>query len=66
MNNQTRQRGQALTAALPGMRNAANTAATVAGGGGTVPLQDNPADYTPIDAPGTGAIQAAGAWYNQS
>lgn len=65
MNNETRRDQQALTAALPGMRNAANTAATVAGGGGTVPLQDNPADYTPIDAPGTGALQAAGAWYNR-
>ena len=65
MRDDASREARALTAALPGMRNAANTAATVAGGGGTVPLQDSPADYAPMDSPGTGALQAAGAWYNQ-
>ena len=35
MNNQTRQQGQALTAAMPGIRNQANAAAQVAAGQGT-------------------------------
>lgn len=65
MNNQTRQNQQALTAALPDLRNRAQTDATIAGGGGTVPL-DDPSGSAPAAQPGTGALQAASAWYNQS
>lgn len=41
MNNQTRQQGQALTAAMPGIRNQANAAAQVAAGQGTIPTPSN-------------------------
>ena len=41
MNNQTRQQGQALTAAMPGIRNQANAAAQVAAGQGTMPMPSN-------------------------
>ena len=59
------QQGQQIQQNAPFNRAAATNAQTVAGGGGTVPL-DDPASYTPSAVPGTGAIQAASAWYGQS
>lgn len=64
--NLTTQAGQQIQAGMPGQRARLNTQSTIAGGGGTVPLQDDPAGYAPFAPPGTGATQAASAWYNQS
>jgi hypothetical protein len=60
------QAGQQIQAGMPAQRARVDTLSTVAGGGGTVPLQDDPAGYAPSAPPGTGATQAASAWYNQS
>ena len=65
MRNSTTQQGQMIQAGMPAQRARVDTLSTVAGGGGTVPL-DDPASYTPSAAPGTGAMQAASAWYGQS
>ena len=64
--NMTAQAGQQIQAGMPAQRARVDTLSTIAGGGGTVPLQDDPMGYSPSAPPGTGATQAASAWYNQS
>ena len=64
--NMTAQAGQQIQAGMPAQRARIDTQSTIAGGGGTVPLQDDPMGYAPSAPPGTGATQAASAWYNQS
>jgi hypothetical protein len=64
--NMTAQAGQQIQAGMPAQRARIDTQSTIAGGGGTVPLQDDPMGYSPSAPPGTGATQAASAWYNQS
>ena len=65
MRDSTMQAGQQIQAGMPEQRVRLNTQSTIAGGGGTVFLQDDPAGYAPSASPGTGATQAASAWYNQ-
>lgn len=64
--NMTALSGQQIQAGMPARRARIDTQSTIAGGGGTVPLQDDPMGYAPSAPPGTGATQAASAWYNQS